>query len=57
MVQHYAVSPAQPEVKKNEATELDALKKEKLAALLDEWADGKITEEEYRIKKERVMLL
>lgn len=41
----------------SEPSELDALKKNKLAKLLDDWADGKITEEEYRIKKERIMLL
>jgi hypothetical protein len=33
------------------------MKKDKLAKLLDDWADGKITEEEYRIKKERLLLL
>jgi hypothetical protein len=38
-------------------TELDALKKEKLSAILDDWADGRITEEQYKIKKEKIMLL
>lgn len=40
----------------SESSELDALKKDKLTKLLDDWADGKITEEEYRIKKERIIL-
>ena len=47
----YAVS------KKSNETELNMLKKEKLAKLLDEWADGKITEEQYKIQKEKIMLL
>ncbi len=40
-----------------ENTELDAMKKEKLSAILNDWADGKITEEQYKIKKEKIMLL
>lgn len=45
------------EEKSPDISEVDILKKDKLVKLLDEWADGKITEEEYKIKKERIMLL
>lgn len=46
-----------PRNKSQENISLDDIKKEKLSAILDEWADGKITEEQYKIKKEKIMLL
>ena len=35
---------------------MNEIKKEKLSKLLDDWADGKISEEEYKIKKEKIII-
>lgn len=55
--QPVVIHQAVPERKTQEDSSLDELKKEKLSAILDDWSDGKITEEQYKIKKEKIMLL
>ncbi len=51
-------SPRTKEISKTkELDESISLKKEELSKLLDDWEEWRITEEQYKIKKERIMLL
>jgi uncharacterized membrane protein len=40
----------------SEEKTMNEIKKEKLSKLLDDWADGKISEDEYKIKKEKIII-
>lgn len=46
----------QKSVQNSEERTMNEVKKEKLSKLLDDWADWKITEEEYKIKKEKIII-
>lgn len=48
-------APEKPMYHSEEKT-MNEIKKEKLSKLLDAWADGKISEEEYKIKKEKIII-
>lgn len=57
-IQTIEIERESPEsIKKSEEFELENLKKEKLSNLLNDWEEWKITEEQYKMKKERIMLM